>query len=95
LGEAAGIEGADDWRRSFRNGLGTLMNNRRRGALTILHREALSPPQPTSKGACACDRAGARRTKAPRAAIDASDELRDKDTADIFTEVPRVIDKRL
>jgi starvation-inducible DNA-binding protein len=33
--------------------------------------------------------------KAARAAIDASDELRDKDTADIFTEVSRGIDKWL
>jgi starvation-inducible DNA-binding protein len=33
--------------------------------------------------------------KAARAAIDSSDELRDKDTADIFTEVSRGIDKWL
>ena len=33
--------------------------------------------------------------KAARAAIDASDELHDKDTADIFTEVSRGIDKWL
>jgi starvation-inducible DNA-binding protein len=33
--------------------------------------------------------------KAARAAIDASDELRDKDTADIFTEVSRGVDKWL
>jgi starvation-inducible DNA-binding protein len=33
--------------------------------------------------------------KAARGAIDASDELRDKDTADIFTEVSRGIDKWL
>ena len=30
-----------------------------------------------------------------RVAIDASDELRDKDTADIFTEVSRGVDKWL
>ena len=33
--------------------------------------------------------------KTARAAIDASDELRDKDTADIFTEVSRGVDKWL
>jgi starvation-inducible DNA-binding protein len=33
--------------------------------------------------------------KAARSAIDASDELRDKDTADIFTEVSRGVDKWL
>jgi starvation-inducible DNA-binding protein len=33
--------------------------------------------------------------RAARAAIDASDELRDKDTADIFTEVSRGVDKWL
>jgi starvation-inducible DNA-binding protein len=33
--------------------------------------------------------------KAARAAIDASDELRDNDTADIFTEVSRGVDKWL
>jgi starvation-inducible DNA-binding protein len=33
--------------------------------------------------------------KAARAAIDTSDELRDKDTADIFTEVSRGVDKWL
>jgi starvation-inducible DNA-binding protein len=33
--------------------------------------------------------------KAARAAIDSSDELRDKDTADIFTEVSRGVDKWL
>src|SRR5579864_231659 len=33
--------------------------------------------------------------KAARAAIDASDELRDKDSADIFTEVSRGVDKWL
>ena len=33
--------------------------------------------------------------KAARLAIDASDELRDKDTADIFTEVSRGVDKWL
>ena len=33
--------------------------------------------------------------KAARAAIDASDELRDKDTADIFTEVSHGVDKWL
>jgi starvation-inducible DNA-binding protein len=34
-------------------------------------------------------------SKAVRAAIDASDEVRDKDTADIFTEVSRGVDKWL
>jgi starvation-inducible DNA-binding protein len=33
--------------------------------------------------------------KAARAAIDASDELRDKDSADIFTEISRGVDKWL
>jgi starvation-inducible DNA-binding protein len=33
--------------------------------------------------------------KAARAAIDATDEMRDKDTADIFTEVSRGVDKWL
>ena len=33
--------------------------------------------------------------KSVRAAIEASDELRDKDTADLFTEVSRGVDKWL
>ena len=33
--------------------------------------------------------------EAVRAAIDSSDELGDKDTADLFTEISRVIDKQL